>query len=65
VYVVLSGYFPCKVIIGSNLRDTLEYEWWLGATFKRSNWTSFMIHMYIEIDADADADKYLYNKLID
>jgi hypothetical protein len=25
--VVLSGYFPCKVIIDSNLRDTLVYGW--------------------------------------
>jgi hypothetical protein len=24
--VVLSGYFPCKVTIDSNLRDTLRYE---------------------------------------
>jgi hypothetical protein len=60
---MLSGYFPCKVYIDSNLRDTLGYEWWLAATFRRSNWTSFMIHMYIEIDVEAD--KYLYHKLID
>jgi hypothetical protein len=60
---MLSGYFPCMVIIDSNLHDALGYERWLAATFKRSNWTSFMIHMYIEIDVDAD--NYLYRKLID
>jgi hypothetical protein len=30
---------------------------------ERSNWTLFMIHMYIEIDVDDD--KYLYHKLFD
>jgi hypothetical protein len=30
---------------------------------ERSNYTSFMIHMYIEIDVDDD--NYLYQKLID
>jgi hypothetical protein len=49
--------------IDSNLRDTLGYEWWPAAMFKRSNWTSFMFQMYIEIDVEAD--KYLYYKLID
>jgi hypothetical protein len=63
MYVMLSGYFHCKVYIDLNLCDTLGYEWWLVATFKRSNSTSFMIHMYIEIDVEAD--KYLYHKLID
>jgi hypothetical protein len=48
--------------IDSNIRDTPGYEWWLAAMFKRTNWTSFMIHMYIEIDVDAD--KCLYHKLI-
>jgi hypothetical protein len=60
---MLSGYFSYKVYIDLNLHDTLEHEWWLAAMFKRSNWTSFMIHMYIEIDVEAD--KYLYHKLID
>jgi hypothetical protein len=63
--VMLSGYFPCKVYIDSNLRDSLGYEWWLAATPKRSNWTSFMIHMYIEIDIDDEDYNYLYHKLID
>jgi hypothetical protein len=26
---MLSGYFPCKVYIDSNLHDTLGYRWWL------------------------------------
>jgi hypothetical protein len=60
---MLSGNFSCKVIIDSNLYDTLAYDWWLATMFKCSNWTSFMLHMYIEIDVDAD--KYLYHKLID
>jgi hypothetical protein len=60
---MLSGYFPCKVYINSNLHDTLGYEWWHATTFKRSNWTSFMIHMYVEIDVDTD--KYVHHKLID
>jgi hypothetical protein len=59
--VVLSGYFSCKVYIDLNLCDTLEYEWWLVATPKRSNRTSFMIHMYIEIDVDDY--NYLYQIL--
>jgi hypothetical protein len=29
--VVLLGYFPCKVIVDSNLRDTLGYGWSLFA----------------------------------
>jgi hypothetical protein len=33
--VVLSGYFPCKVTIDSNLRDTLRYGWGLFAVYKR------------------------------
>jgi hypothetical protein len=61
--VVLSGYFPCKVYTDSNLYDTLGYEWWLTATPKHSNWTSFMSHMYIEMDDDHD--NYLYHKMID
>jgi hypothetical protein len=61
--VVLLGYFPCKVYTDLNLRDTLRYEWWLAATPKHSNWTSFMSHMYIEMDDDHD--NYLYHKMID
>jgi hypothetical protein len=35
--VMLLGYFPCKVTIDSNLRDTLGYEWGLFAVYKRSS----------------------------
>jgi hypothetical protein len=35
ICVMLSGYFPCKVTIDSNLRDTLEYGLGLFAMYKR------------------------------
>jgi hypothetical protein len=34
-YVMLSGYFPCKVTIDSNLCDTVGYGWGLFAVDKR------------------------------
>jgi hypothetical protein len=33
--VVLSCYFPCKVIIDSNIHDTLGYRWGLFTVYKR------------------------------
>jgi hypothetical protein len=36
--VMLSGYFPCKVTIDSNLHDTLRYGWNLFSEFKRRGW---------------------------
>jgi hypothetical protein len=33
--VVLSGYFPCKVTIDSNLRDTLGYGRGMFTVYKR------------------------------
>jgi hypothetical protein len=58
-------FFPCKMYIDPNLHDTLEYELWLTTTLKRSNWTSFMIHMSYENDIDIDDDNYLYQMLFD
>jgi hypothetical protein len=45
---------PCKVTIYYNLRDNLGYGWGLFTASKRSNWTSFMIHMAYEMDVVDD-----------
>jgi hypothetical protein len=48
--VMLSGYFPCKVTIDSNLRNTLRYVWGLFAMYKRrsdiSPW-SYKVYGYV------------------
>jgi hypothetical protein len=42
--VMLSGYFPCKVTIDSNLHDTLGYGWGLFVVYKRRSAISLSLY---------------------
>jgi hypothetical protein len=50
--VVLSGYFPCKVYIDSNLCNTLRYGWSLLTEFKHRSCTDIMVVLRVLDDVD-------------
>jgi hypothetical protein len=63
VYIVLSGFSLAKCILIRIFATPSDMGDGLIPVSKRSNWTSFMIHLAYEMYVDHG--NYLYHKLID